>query len=258
MAVTAKDIEEIAALLARPEVAALNDPQQGGTTCLNAADIAEVVVLLSGLSNRMKRTALSGVRCDGQNGEVGIARKFLPSGQWTYVDVGAGYPDSSSNTWRFYQEGWEGLLIEPLPTFWYGLLRHRPRDRLLPIALSNVKGFARLRACEACSSLRPDWSIAEHAEILVETDTLSAVLAGYADIRDRCQLCSLDVEGWERQVLEGVDWATFHPAIFIVEYRKFEADRLGDDLCQEWEPILLSHGYRRVGATSMNYLYSNQ
>jgi FkbM family methyltransferase len=192
----------------------------------------------------------------GQEGEVPIIRQFLPPGPACYVDVGAGHALSCSNTWAFYLEGWRGVLIEPLPTFWYDLLRLRPGDHVVPFAASNAKGIARLRAAEGCSSMRLDWSIAEQAEILVETDTLAAILGLYPDVRDNCQLCSIDVEGLEREVLEGIDWNSFHPAVFVVEYRKFESDRLGADLSSEWESILLGQGYERVGKTPLNYIYA--
>ena len=203
----------------------------------------------------MQRTVT--VDSQGQCGEVEILRKYLPEGPITYIDIGAGDPDSCSNTWAFYQQGGSGLLIEPLPTFWYRLLRLRPRDRLLPIAASNTKGVARLRACGPCSSMRPDWSIHEHANLLVETDTIENILLDYPTIRDNCQLCSIDVEGHEKQVLEGINWDTFHPGVIIVECMTFDESGPGTNLSAEWEPILIQNGYRRVAETAMNYIYTN-
>lgn len=221
-------------------------------------DLVELGGLMGRLGRTMQRTALlDGNYMAGEAGEVALMRPHLPPGPATYVDVGAAEPESCSNTWPFYSEGWHGLLIEPLPTYWYRLLRLRPRDRLLPIAVSNEKGFAQLRACESCSSIRPDWNIREHAQLIVETDTLANILADYPEIRDQCQLCSIDVEGWERQVLQGIDWKTFRPAVFVIEYRQFHPAKLGADLSGDWELILDREGYRRVAETRLNYIYTN-
>jgi FkbM family methyltransferase len=218
--------------------------------------IAEIGSLLHKLCNYMRRTVVPSGGLEGECGEVPIIREHLPPGVATYVDVGAGPAVSCSNTWAFYQEGWDGLLIEPLPTFWYDLLRLRPRDRLCPIGVTNAKGFRRLRAADGASSMNPTWPIAEHAERIVETDTLANILDTYPAIRDSCELCSIDVEGLEREVLEGIDWSTFHPAVFVVEYRKFAEGELGEDMSGQWEHLLLAQGYSRVGETRLNYIYA--
>jgi FkbM family methyltransferase len=223
---------------------------------LSGDEIGRMAILLNQVAGFLTRTIVPEGYMDAHGAEIAIIRQHLPKGPATYVDVGAGPAVSSSNTWAFYQEGWRGLLIEPLPTFWYDLLRLRPGDHVSPLAASNVKGIARLRAADGSSSIRPDWSIAEHAEILVETDTLASILQAYPEVRQACRLCSIDVEGLELEVLEGIDWNSFHPAVFVVEYRKFESDRLGVDLSSEWEPILLTHGYHRVGKTELNYIYA--
>ena len=225
---------------------------------LTPESIQEVCAIVGKLGVTMIRTAKPVGIGLGQMGEVNLIRPLLPPGIATYVDVGAGDPESCSNTWGLYQDGWHGLLIEPLPSFWYQLLRHRPRDRMLPIAVSDYTGYGRLRVCGPCSSMRPDWNISEQGELLVEVDTLASILDDYPEIRKKCQLCSIDVEGLELQVLLGIDWDTFHPTVFVVEYPVFEPGGGGRDLSATWEHILIGQGYRRVGKTPLNYIYTNQ
>ena len=62
-----------------------------------------------------------------------------------YVAVGANASEQASNTWQFHQAGGRGLLIEPLPKYWPDLLRHRPHDRLCPLAVTDRAGIADLR-----------------------------------------------------------------------------------------------------------------
>jgi len=227
---------------------------------LPSNQLIEMGTVLQQVGRFIPRTERTGMSTEGQCSEVPLIRRLLGEGcpPATYVDVGAGDPESCSNTWAFYLDGWSGLLIEPMPFCWYRLLRMRPRDYLAPYAASNIDGFGRLRVCGASSSMRPDWGIQEQAEIMVETFTLRTILKNYPQILRTCRLCSIDVEGLERQVLEGIDWQTFHPDVFVIEFVKFDAERVGADISAEWEPLILAQNYRLVGQTPLNRIYQRQ
>ena len=217
--------------------------------------LMEIGSILQQVGRMIERTVPTGLVAEGQCNEFSILRKLLPENEGVYIDIGAGDPESCSNTWAFYQAGWHGLLIEPYPGFWFKLMRLRPRDHLSPFACSNVDGFARMRVCGTCNSLRPDWNIDEQSTILVETAKLSTILLAYPELRDNCKLCSIDVEGLESEVLEGVDWETFHPEVFCVEYLRFNPSGPKENLSVEWEHILLNYGYVRHAQTALNYIY---
>ncbi len=54
-----------------------------------------------------------------QNGEdVVLARVFGDRRAGFYVDVGAGHPVVDSVTKHFYDLGWRGINVEPLPRSW--------------------------------------------------------------------------------------------------------------------------------------------
>ena len=147
-------------------------------------------------------------------------------------------------------------MVEPLPGYWYHSLRTRPRDHLIPLAASNYTGKASLRVCAGVSSIRPDWDIKESSIIDVETDTLANILEPFPDLVNKCELCSIDVEGYEKQVLEGIDFKNFRPSVFVVEYYRFTQDgSYGGSLEQEWEYILFENGYKRVASTELNHIY---
>lgn len=195
------------------------------------------------------------VTCEGsQDNEDHFLRKILP-GDGMYIDIGASFPKECSNTWRLYQRGWRGLLVEPLPQCWYGLLRQRPGDYLLPVACSNANGSAKLRAFHTVSSLRPDWPIDSQCDIVVDTLTLASILDLFPDIRSKARLLSIDVEGYEKQVLEGNDWSTFKPQIIVLEYRLYDKEKPGVDISHEWTPILCHAGYRHYQQTDLNQIW---
>ena len=54
-----------------------------------------------------------------------------------YIDVGACHPVCHSVTKLFYDRGWRGINIEPIPGMFDILARDRGRDVNLPIGLSN-------------------------------------------------------------------------------------------------------------------------
>ncbi len=196
------------------------------------------------------------ITCPGSfTGEDAILRKLLPDDPVVYVDVGAAEPVQCSNTWQFYQAGGRGLLIEPLPEWWGPLLRHRPLDRLWPTAASDRQGGSRLRMCQAGSSLDPEWRIKELGTTAIETMRLKDILQVFPEIRDSCQFCDVDVEGHEREVLSGIDWGTFRPNVYCVEYPLYHPDHQGESTEDKWAHILLDNGYREVTRTPGNIIY---
>lgn len=185
-----------------------------------------------------------------QHEEDKILAKLLP-GDGIYVDIGASDPKECSNTWALYKLGWRGLLIEPLPDCWPSLMLHRPEDYLAPVASSDQDGFATLHRCRSVSSLNPEWRDDNDGTIPVMTERLSTTLKRYGAVDwTQTRLCSLDVEGWEKQVLLGIDWATFRPEVFVVEW----AGQDGQDLSAEWLPILMANGYQEVHRNRLNLI----
>lgn len=173
-----------------------------------------------------------------QYDEDKILAGLLP-GDGIYVDIGASHPKECSNTWRFYERGWRGLLIEPLPDCWPHILLERREDRVCPMAASNRSGFATLRLCQSVSSVRPDWATEATDTIPVRTETLANILLMYRDHDwSKTQLCSIDVEGHEREVLEGIDWVTFTPKVIVIEYRDYDPEKRGKDVSAKWVDIL--------------------
>lgn len=218
--------------------------------------IIKAGVDLLGLGRWQQRTSPE-VTCRGsQGGEDEIVAKLLGAiDTGSYVDVGASWPIQCSNTYSLYQRGLRGLLIEPLPECWYAIMRDRPGDFLCPYLVSDAAGHMELRVLRDLSSVRPDWPIEELAKVICLTDTLAAILARYpAWVRETCRVCSIDVEGHEAAVLRGIDWATFRPDVFIIEYRKYDAKH-GIDLSSEWEPIISGNGYEFVERTAWNHIW---
>ena len=219
------------------------------------ADIARRA-LGSGAVSLLRRAYPHVGRAGSQFAEDEILAKLLPAPSGFYVDVGAGEPVECSNTWQFYRRGWRGVLVEPLPQFWYAIMRQRPGDWLRPVAAYSKAGLATLRIAGTVSSMRPDWDIAAQTELSVETDTLTNILAAHPDVMKDCSLMSLDVEGAEAEVLAGIDWSRFRPRVIIVEFRLYDPAKPGRDVTETFEPLLTRVGYRFHAQTELNKVYT--
>ncbi len=198
-------------------------------------------------------------RIVGKNGSQGeedsVLRELLPGNTGVYVDIGAGHPFHLSNTGAFYERGWRGLLVEPLYQYWPSIIHHRPGDLLYDSAVRNYDGFTMLRVQGTVSSVLPNWNIQEHAKMMITCETTATLLAKFPAIRDACRLCSIDVEGVEQEVLETIDWTTFHPEVFVVEYREYDPHKLGKDISSDWARLLDAQGYKEIKRTPMNIIY---
>jgi FkbM family methyltransferase len=197
-----------------------------------------------------------------QNAEdVVLARLFAGRDTGRYVDVGAADPVRDSVTKHFYDLGWRGINIEPIPAQAADLRRARPEDVTLPIALGARAGTATLHLV----ANRPGWSTVDDAlartytdrddlrveQVEVQQRTLADVLAEYDGPVD---FLKIDVEGAERLVIEGADWTRCRPRVVVVE-----ATEPGSPTpaYRDWEPLLVAAGYRCALFDGLNRFYAD-
>ena len=144
------------------------------------------------------------------------------------IDVGAhdGVKDGSMT--RFLMEqGWKGMLIEPLPEAfiklkeaykdWEGVIT-------LPFACSDENGEAELYPFRGVTTMDPAWRDAcaawwKHVKygkpIIVTKRTLKNLLSLHG-APNHIDLLQIDTEGHDLQVLKGMDWDR-RPSMVIAE-----------------------------------------
>lgn len=170
-----------------------------------------------------------------------------------YVDVGANSPTLFSVTKAFYDQGWHGINIEPLPDMYVELCADRERDINLNIGIGNVKGTMTLYIEGMCSTMSDkvvaDNGLQNKPTMQIEVDTLTNVISKYAPLE--VHFLKVDVEGFERQVLEGYDFRV-RPWVICMESTKPNTETPCYD---EWEDILIDHGYALKEAHGINRFY---
>jgi FkbM family methyltransferase len=155
----------------------------------------------------------------------------LPRRPGVFVEAGAFDGVFASNTYYLERfRGWTGVLVEPLPKQYRRCVRERPNSRVFNCALvdDDSRTSVTLR-CEDPMSAVTDIPLREVDPVLAETwglhdlevievpaRTLTSVLeeAGATSI----DFLSLDVEGFEPQVLRGLDFERFQPEWLLIEH----------------------------------------
>jgi FkbM family methyltransferase len=202
------------------------------------------------------------MRAYAQNGEdVLLSRCFAGEASGFYVDIGANAPVLDSVTFSFYERGWRGVNVEPLPWRFEELARYRPRDVNLQLVCAEAPGRSSFYAApglDGLSSLVREYAVAAVGEtglieFEVEATTLGALFEAYAPAA--INFLKVDVEGAECAVLAGNDWTRWRPWVLVVEATK---PRSTERTSAEWRPLLTAAGYRFAYFDGLNDFYVSE
>jgi FkbM family methyltransferase len=165
-----------------------------------------------------------------------LERFFRGEQRGVFVDIGAARPDFLSMSALFRENGWKVILIEPNP-FFCDLHRKAGHEVLQfacadydadDVAFSVVdslgqeyrdgqvsfESFSSLSVKESYRRLRPDLPV---REIRVSVRRLDTLLRQHAPDVKKIDVLSIDVEGWELEVLRGLSLETYRPTVIIME-----------------------------------------
>lgn len=190
-----------------------------------------------------------------------------------YLDIGANNPQYISNTFLFYEQGFQGVLVEPNAFLCEKLKAARPRDTVLNFGIgidSSVKEADFYLFPEASDGLstfsRAD---AEHWETIgmngvkykiervlkVPLLNINDVIARY--FTECPDFISIDVEGWDLRILETLNFERYTPAVFCVETLAYKADGSTCRL-ENINEFFESKGYFSFRETVANDIFVNK
>ncbi len=176
-----------------------------------------------------------------------------------YIDVGANDPVEDSVTKAFYDRGWHGINIEPLPAHQQRLCAERPRDINLALAAGAGSGELTLFDVPAVRGwASPNETVAAHhrssgyevTAMTVPVQPLVEICARHAP--DEIHFLKVDVEGFEADVIRGMDFRRWRPWIVVVEATLPNSQISNHDL---WEGMVTESGYRFVYFDGLNRYY---
>lgn len=176
-----------------------------------------------------------------------------------YIDVGANDPVEHSVTKAFYDRGWRGINIEPLPRFVQPLLEQRERDVNLAVAAGASEGVISLFDIPAVNGWATNDPLVAQShreegfdlsEIRVPLRTLAAICEEH--VAGDIHFLKVDVEGFEAEVLRGMDFVRWRPWVVVVEATKPNSPLLSHD---SWESLLTGRGYAFAYFDGLNRYY---
>ncbi len=175
-----------------------------------------------------------------------------------YVDIGAQSPDVDSVSRLFYEHGWRGTHVEPTPHYANQLRQRRPEELVLQMAVGETAGILHFFEIEGTGLSTGEESIAaEHRtsgfkvnELCVPLVTLDTVLeqVGTGPVH----WLKIDVEGAEKQVVEGWVHSPTRPWVLVIESTR---PLTAEQTHHEWEPAVLAKGYTFAYFDGLNRFY---
>jgi len=171
-----------------------------------------------------------------------------------YVDIGCHHPLINNHTYLFYKKGWSGANIDidfsSIDMFNF----YRPKDINRQLALSDKVGEANLyfyhnRAAK--NTLSKEFGVDSKTIKNIKTDTLTNFLIQNNLSDKKIDFMSIDVEGNELKVLEGLDFKTIKPSVILVEFRipnvkEFYQKNITDVISSPIYNFMISQNYKLI------------
>jgi hypothetical protein len=92
-------------------------------------------------------------------------------------------------------------------------------------------------------------------EVKIKTGTLSEILSGYLTANQKIDFLSVDVEGFDLQVLRSNDWEKYRPAYILVECMSKES--FEEIVSDETYKYLISQGYSFFAKTVNTFFFKD-
>ena len=176
-------------------------------------------------------------RAEGGLDRIVHDRFFSGASAGVFVDVGAARPDFLSMSASYRAAGWRVIAIEPNPAFCaahraegyevleYACADYDADDVSFDLVDSDgapyeggevsFESFSALAVKDSYRGLRD--AELDITRIRVSVRRLDSILQAHAPELERADIVSIDVEGWELDVLRGFSVERYRPQVLIVE-----------------------------------------
>ena len=189
-----------------------------------------------------------------------LAHVFEAQTRGFYIDVGANDPNNANTTRYFYERGWNGINIEPNALEFRKIVESRPRDINWNVGIADREGTmtfyqakdeqSGLSTFDANDVERLKRGGFQFTELPVQVTTLDALLA--KSVVPEISFVSIDVEGFEQQVIESIDLVRHRPLVLCVEATMPLSPVAAYGA---WEPLVLEAGYLFAMSDGLNRYY---
>jgi len=224
--------------------------------------IKKILELLKNLKkNYLGRFAFASYSQEGE--DMILRRMFERKSIGFYVDVGSHHPKRFSNTYFFYQRGWTGINIDAMPGSMKFFQKFRNKDINLEIPIASKEQVLTFFSFNepALNSFSKELSRARDGkngyfikdEIHLSTQLLSTVLDNFLPNGTEIDFLSIDVEGFDLDVLYSNNWEKYKPKAILIEI-------LSTDLAEiehnEIAIFLKAKGYSLYAKTVNTFIFT--
>jgi len=181
----------------------------------------------------------------------------------TYLDIGANHPKICNNTYLFYKNGNSGVSIEPNPTMYNQLLDVRPKDLNLNLGINfnnteemdfyilDIHTLSTFDKVEA-ENLEKTGQCRITKTIKVKTKTINDIVKNsFVTCPD---LICIDVEGWNEEIVQSIDFKVCNPEMFLIETIKFNFNSSINKLSNIYN-VLEENNYVILADTNLNTIF---
>lgn len=190
--------------------------------------------------------------------EFGIER---PS----YLDIGAGDPVLSNNTYALYGTGSRGVLVEPNPTLVAALASVRPGDVVVNagVGLTNSReaNYYVIRDRWPLNTFSPE--VVAELRRRSKTDPVEKILKMplihinkliAEHFKSAPDLVSIDIEGMDLDVLRSMDFTRYRPAAICAETKKPRESHDATPIAR----LLRARGYVACAGSLYNTIFGDR
>ncbi|RZG49146.1 FkbM family methyltransferase [Acinetobacter wuhouensis] len=194
-----------------------------------------------------------------QEGEdLVVARYFDGKRDGFYIDIGAHHPHRFSNTFMFYEKGWSGICIDPLPECATLFKKYRPRDIFVQKGVSDKIEILKYYMFNEPALNTFDKKLADERNGLrnykidkildIDVSTFDHIMKD-KNVNKKIDLLSIDIEGFDYLVLRSIDMDKYKPELIIVEI-------FGNFDNSSYYSYLNKKGYNFYARTGNSYIFN--
>ena len=194
-----------------------------------------------------------------QTGEDIILCNLLSMDGGFYIDVGCNEPIKGSNTFIFYLKGWKGITIDANSSLIRKYKKIRKLDTAICAAVSNKAEEVIFYKSDvhAVSTINQKYVHINkdrwrYTEAPIHTRTLTSILDEHLPQGSAIDLLTIDVEGIDLEVLQGLSFENYRPGVIVVEDHNFAVETIESNPIYQ---LLTSHNYKLHGFATMNVYF---
>jgi len=176
---------------------------------------------------------------------------FFKNFKGVYLETGSSHPTDQNNTYRLEQNGWSGLLVEPRMDHNEDYKILRPQS-----IVENYALVGRDYKEETIKAYKHEYDHMYNIPGIHDIDqenytiwpvTILDTLLKKHNMRN-IDFFSLDVEGYEHEVLSGIDFDFVKFGVILLEYHDYTWNNKTNDFS-----YLEDYGYSSIGKLSDNH-----